>query len=297
MRRSFLGLCLAVPLAACVQHEGTSGGDTARLIFFGGANTDRMNIVLPDFPTERCALRKPPPPPTDGDREAALLRTALLSIVTNVLTNAVVEGARKWAQRYQARYVGSANFSNFQIGRTTNDIRCVGIVRMGPLSTDKTRRDLYSAIVLELKEIGDGAMFVRPVYSYTPVLKAATSVKAEEIGWAGAAVTLSVAAVDADGELVSHSQSLGLKPARANVSSPFGGVRHRAVPEIYPDSPEGGYDTAIMPYHQGRPVTLSIAVTEVGAGANDAKALAGAVEANKGAISTLISGSLQRASN
>ncbi|AAV94566.1 hypothetical protein SPO1274 [Ruegeria pomeroyi DSS-3] len=297
MRRSFLGLCLAVPLAACVQHAGTSGGDTARLIFFGGANTERMNIVLPDFPTERCALHRPRPVSADGDREAALLRTALLSIVTNVLTNAVVEGARKWAQRYQARYAGSANFSNFRIGRTTDDIRCVGIIRMGPESADKTRRDLYSAIVLELKEIGDGAMFIRPVYSYTPVLKTATSVQANEIGWAGTAITVSVAAVNAEGELVSHSQSLGLKPAKANVSSHLENVRHTAVPKIYSDGPEAGYDTAIMPYFQGRPVTLSIAVTEVGAGANDAKALAGAVEANKGAISTLISGSLQRASD
>ncbi len=288
----FIFYSLLLFVTACVQHKGDQGKEEVVLSFFTrGAETGITMEALKQFPVERCQVPKPVESEV-GLMSLTLVQTALVGTLTNALTKTLISGVEKWSKRFTAQYAGSVNMRSFNLGRGGAAVRCVGIFRVQPGSVDEGTKDsLRSAVVFEILSAGNSAMFVRPVYVYIPHLKAATGVSKGQIGVANVAVTVAFSTVNADRELVSFSQSFSLKPYQSDVESHLNDVRATASPWVFAKD-DATLDTAIMPYFPGRPITLSVAVSEIGAGAREAKAVVQAITDNKSILSDLIGGTL-----
>lgn len=154
----------------------------------------------------------------------------------------------------------SANKNIAALDIPIGQARCIAIARL-QIDGERRIRGYYSLAVLALIRDSDDAFALRPLYLHTPVLK--NTKPASGLPKADAAISVSFVFIDRSLNEVTLSREFSVQDyTTGKDASPHVFALSAAI------GAAGGYhdfeDSAYLPYHAGRPVSIAIAVTETG---------------------------------
>ena len=298
-------LALFLMLTGCAEYAGTSGKSEISISFLGVTGAAPLESAAEQSADVRryCSQSSPPVAEirADEDRKAAIpaaLTDATVTFFTTAVTQAIVAAVQSRQKRFAKTYNASINVSEFRLGSTTNRIRCVSVVR-------RVNGEPVSTLVFELVNQGETALYMRPIFADVRKLQSSTSVKDSEIGRADIVLSVGLKSILSDGKIATQTETFKVAKITTEVAhSAYGPFAPSGISQaakswafIPARGTAGRYDTAYLPYFPGVPTTLSIAVTEVGAGGQDARANATAVADNKASIETVIKTAIAEAVN
>ncbi|MBZ0130107.1 MAG: hypothetical protein K8F59_13425 [Rhodobacteraceae bacterium] len=196
-------------------------------------------------------------PPADPLIEGSL-QGGLIGMALDFAFSEIQEGQKALDDSFTRSYFANKNIAALDI--PVGQARCIAIARL-QIDADRRIRGYYSLHVLALVRDSEHAFVVRPLYLHTPVLK--NKVPASGLPKADAAISVSFVFIDKALDEVTVTREFSVQDyATGKDAGPHVFALSAAI------GAAGGYhdfeDSAYLPYHAGRPVSIAIAVTETG---------------------------------
>lgn len=186
------------------------------------------------------------------------LQSGLIGMVLDFAFTEIETSQKANDETFTRSYFANKNIAALDIPE--GQARCIAIARL-QVDAERRIRGYYSLTVLALIRDSENAFVVRPLYLHTPVLKSESS--GSNRPKAAAAISVSFVFID---------RNLNEVTVKREFSVPDHSTGKDASPHVFALSGylgETGFyqdfeDSAYLPYHAGRPVSIAIAVSETG---------------------------------